>query len=252
MQVQFGSGLLWGIPLTDAAGAAITTPTPVLFGALQDVSVDFNFDVKELHGQYQFPLDVARGKGKIGGKSAFAQLNGAMVNSLFFGQTLNTGITGVKFDTAGSAIPATPFQITVTPPDSGVFLEDLGVRNSNGLAMTRVASAPAEGQYSVASGVYTFAAADTGKTVYISYSYTATVAGSKKISVQNQILGNVPTFKATFSMPYKGKQATIILPACTSTKLGFATKLDDYLMPNFEFSAYADATGKVVDMAFNE
>jgi len=35
------------------------------------------------------------------------------------------------------------------------------------------------GQYSVASGVYTFNAADAGKAVLTTYSYTQSVAGSK-------------------------------------------------------------------------
>jgi hypothetical protein len=57
------------------------------FGALQDVSVDISFNLKELYGQNQFPLTIARGQGKIEGKAKFANLNGGMVNDLFFGQT---------------------------------------------------------------------------------------------------------------------------------------------------------------------
>jgi hypothetical protein len=51
----FGAGALWGTPLTDYAGNAIANPTPILFGTLQDVSMDISFDVKELHGENQFP-----------------------------------------------------------------------------------------------------------------------------------------------------------------------------------------------------
>jgi hypothetical protein len=80
---QFGSGNLYGL-----AGAV---PVARKFGALQDVSVDISFNLKELYGQNQFPLTIARGQGKIEGKAKFANLNGGMVNDLFFGQTNATG-----------------------------------------------------------------------------------------------------------------------------------------------------------------
>ena len=48
---SFGSGSLWTTQLTDYTGAAVTLPTPLLIGTLQDVSVDFAWDAKPLHGQ---------------------------------------------------------------------------------------------------------------------------------------------------------------------------------------------------------
>lgn len=69
-------------------------------------------------------------------------------------------------------IPATPFQVT---PDqlNGPWAQDAGVVNgTTGVAMVKVASGtPTAGQYKVAAGIYTFAAADTGVPVLISYSY---------------------------------------------------------------------------------
>src|SRR5438067_2166046 len=109
MQVGFGAGILWGTPLTDVNGAAIANPTPVQFGALQDVSVDFEFDKKLLYGSNQFPLVAARGKGKIQGKAKSAQLNGALVNSIIFGQPLTSSIVADVYDTTGIAIPASPY-----------------------------------------------------------------------------------------------------------------------------------------------
>lgn len=70
-----------------------------------------------------------------------------------------------------AAVPATPFAINVT--NSGTFAVDLGVSYvSSGQALTPVASAPAQGQYMVAAGLYTFNAADTTQQVKISYAYT--------------------------------------------------------------------------------
>jgi hypothetical protein len=68
-----------------------------------------------------------------------------------------------------ATIPATPFQVQTQES----FVADYGVtRASNGTALTKVASAPAAGQYSVnATGLYTFAAADVGLAVLIAYSF---------------------------------------------------------------------------------
>jgi hypothetical protein len=64
-------------------------------------------------------------------------------------------------------IPATPFQ--VTPTEGGQWIGDIGV-TIDGTAATKVDSGPATGEYSVdVSGLYTFAAADTGKEAVISY-----------------------------------------------------------------------------------
>lgn len=71
--------------------------------------------------------------------------------------------------TQAATIPAsTPWQVTVSGAAS--FSCDHRVAFSSGTALTRVASAPAAGQYSVSTaGTYTFAAADANKAVNITY-----------------------------------------------------------------------------------
>lgn len=248
----FGSGSLFGTPLTDATGTAIANPSPQLFGVLQDVSVDISCDIKELYGQNQFPVAIGRGKGKITGKAKFARMNGSLLNSLFFGQTLSSGQYSVFADYTGAQIPATPYTITVTPPNSGTFGQDLGVRDANGNPMTRVASAPTTGQYSLAGAVYTFAAADTGKTVFISYNYSATSTVAKNMVVNNVQMGNAPTFQADLMVPYGGNQLALTLFSCVSTKLSFATKLDDFEVHELDFSAFANAAGQVFKFGTSE
>lgn len=251
-QYSFGAGVMWGTPTADAFGNAITNPTPVQFGVLQEISLDVSFDTKMLYGQNQFPVAVGRGKGKVSGKAKFAQLNGAILNSLFFGQTLSSGITSDVYDVTGAVIPTTPFTITPTVPSSGTWSRDLGVRDANGRPMTRVASAPTTGQYSVAAGVYTFAAADTGLTVFINYQYTATSTVAKKSTVLNVPMGYAPTFQADLYEPFQGKALTITLPNCIGSKLQFATKLDDFNVPEFDFEAFADSAGNVMTYAVSE
>jgi hypothetical protein len=251
-QYAFGAGILWGTALLDASGNAIANPSPVQFGELQDVSLDISFDTKMLHGQNQFPVAIGRGKGKISGKSKFARLNGRILNDLFFGQTLSNGILSDVYDTTGAAIPTTPFTITPTVPSSGTWSADLGVRNANGVPMTRVASGPTTGQYSVSAGVYTFAAADTGLTVFISYQYTATSTSAKKSTVVNLPMGYAPSFKCDLYMPYQGKSLICSLPNCIGSKLQLATKLDDFFIPEFDFEGFADSSGNVMTWATTE
>lgn len=250
----FGSGLMFITPRADASGASLTNPTPLLVGTMQDASVDVSFENKTLYGQNQFAVDVARGKGKISGKAKFAHIFGAMFNSVLFGQTLSTGLISVNYDTTGAVIPATPYQITVTPPGSGSFGRDLGVISSTtGLPLTRVASSPAAGQYSVdAAGEYTFAAADTGKTVFINYEYTSSAAGATNSTIMNLPMGSTPTFICDLVMPYQGKTLKLKLHKCASSKLSLATKQDDYTIPDFDFEAVALPTGQVMTYSLSE
>lgn len=69
-----------------------------------------------------------------------------------------------------AVVPATPFQITAAAA-MGPWAADGGVTYANGTPLAKVASAPSVGQYSVASGVYTFAAADVGASMLINYSF---------------------------------------------------------------------------------
>jgi hypothetical protein len=96
------------------------------------------------------------------------------INSSFFTRgfqnVLVTYTAGYLIANEAAVIPATPFQVTALAPQ-GIFAADVGVTKA-GAAMTAVATSPATGQYSVsAAGVYTFAAADTGSAVLISYSF---------------------------------------------------------------------------------
>lgn len=249
---MFGSGALYGVPTADSAGNAITNPTPVQFGVLQDVSIDISFETKMLHGQSQFPVATGRGKGKVGGKAKFANVNGQLWNSMFFGQSMSNGIVAAVTDTTGVAIPGTPFQITVTPPNSGTFLRDLGVIGPGGVPFTRVASAPGVGQYSLAGAVYTFAAADTGKIVFINYEYTGTSTTAKQFNVTNQLMGYSPQFMIVLAAPYQAKNFHLRLPACQSSKLSLALKNDDFTIPEMDFDAYADANGIVATFGLTD
>ena len=240
---EFGSGVLLGVR-TDVANS-----TPMNFGLIQDCQLDISFTTKELYGQNQFPLAIARGQAKVTGKAKMAQISGLAFNNLFFGMTMATGQTATSFAEAGT-IPGTPYQVTVA--NSATWLDDYGaVYAATGLPLTKVASAPATGQYSVAAGVYTFASADTTKAVLISYTYTVSASG-QKIPLTSQLLGTTPTFQANLFTTFQGKAVNVKLYNCVSNKLGYATKLEDFTVPELDFAIFANSAGNVLDWSFAE
>lgn len=249
----FGAGVLCAIPLQDANGATIAVPTPTPFGVLQDVTLDWEFEHKPLYGALQFPVAMGRGKGKLMGKAKAAKIYAAMLNSLFFGQTLTSGLFASYTDSTGTAVPTTPFQITPTVPSSGTWLADEGViAAATGLQLTRVASAPATGQYAVTAGVYTFAAADTAKVMFINYSYTATVAGSQKSTVANLLMGYAPVVQIDLTVSYAGKLLSVRMPNSIPSKMAWNFKNDDWTIPDFNWECFADSTNNIAYYSVSE
>ena len=155
-------------------------------------------------------------------------------------------------DEAGS-IPTTPYQVTVT--NSATWAEDLGVKyGATGVSLTKVASSPTTGQYSVAAGVYTFAAADTGLAVLISYTYNpASQTTGITIPVTNKPMGTAPISEVhlynDFGSP---SQFGIRLYSAMFNKLTMATKNEDFLVPEMDFVAGANPAGKVYDLLLSE
>ena len=237
-QYGFGSGLMFGTR-TD-----ITNPTPRLFGTLQEGTVDISGDTKQLFGMSQFPVDVARAKMKIEGKAKLGQISGSVFNDLFFGETSGTTLHQIAYLEAKTIPSSTAYTVTASNitgfSDRGVFYAATGV------PFTLVAYAPAQGQYSVNSstGVYTFAAADASTPVLLNYAYTA-ATGGYSFTITNKLMGNTPTFRLDLNMQFRSKQMLLRLNACVSSKLGLATKTDDYVIPEFEFEAFSDLAGNI-------
>lgn len=254
-QYVFGSGNMYATQLTDSLGNAIVNPTPYPLMTLQEGSIDISADSKQLHGQNQYAVAVGRGKASLTVKVKPARVMSGLWNAMFFGQTVSAGLVACYTETTGAAIPATPFQITAAPPSSGTFVADMGVIDANGSPMVRVASAPATGQYSVVvgTGVYTFASADTGKTVYVNYQYsTATATTGSNQTVYNQAMGYAPFFKADLTVSYAGKNTSFTFYRCMTSKFSFGMKNEDFAIPEFEFMAMDDGTSKVYKWSTSE
>lgn len=247
----FGPGILIATR-TDIANAPA-----INIGYAQSLSLDTAATNKELYGQKKFPLVVAQGTIKVSGKITAAVLSGLAWNNVFYGQSFTSGGYQWNIDEAQS-VPATPFTVTVT--NAATFDADLGVKYAvGGLPLQRVtAGAEALGKYSVTiiganKGKYVFAAAETLANVLITYS--STVATGQSMIVLNQQIGNTPTFQLDYFTNLNqptSKPFAIRIFACVGTKISLATKLEDFVMPEFEFGAFADNSDRVYEYVFPE
>jgi hypothetical protein len=242
-QYSFGIGALVALR-TDVANAP-----PAQFGTLQEVQLDLSYSVKELSGQFQAPVALARGPLKITGKAKAARITAANFNNIFFGQALSAGNTVTQLGEPGTVPAESPYTAQVV--NHAAFVADLGVAYAQtGALLTPVTGAPAAGQYSVASGVYTFAAGDAGASLLFTYTYTA--SSGMGIALTNQLMGSAPTFKLILSEQYQGKLLNLALNAVISPKLSLAFKNEDFMIPEFDFQAAADASGNIGNFWFSE
>lgn len=247
-QYNFGAGSLWGVR-NDVSGPQ----TPRKFAILQDVHFDFSRTIKQLMGSYNLPVALGPGTIKTSAKAKAARIMAGVYADLYFGVQPAPGQILVSEDEQHNIPAATPFTVTITPPGSGTFKADLGVWYQATGEFLSVTDTPSQaGEYSVdaSTGEYTFDTADEGLSVMISYSYTVTTG--QQITITGQFLGVAPTFLAMFKGTYGGKQATLQLNSCMSEKLSFATKLEDFTIPEFDFQFSMDASNTVGILSLSE
>jgi hypothetical protein len=65
-------------------------------------------------------------------------------------------------------------------------------------------------------------------------------------------MGTAPVFRVTLAEQFQGKELTLQLNACIASKLSLPSKLDDWLMSDFEFQAQSDAAGNIGVISFGE
>lgn len=235
---KFGAGVLIAATRTDSQGNVLAVPAPYRLGILQDVSTDFSFEAKTLYGANQLPVDRGRGKAKLAFSAKMASIDGAALAALHFGITPTVGVKLPVIDFAVTCATSVP----ITPPSSGTFLADLGVSDTSGTTFTRVASAPAAGQYSLSAGTYTFNASDVGKALLISYEYSASTGGIV-VPMTNQLMGYSPSFSVILYNDSKGSKLAVKLTNCQSDKLSLPFKNEDFTVADFGWEALDDGTG---------
>jgi hypothetical protein len=237
----FGPGAIF-LQRTDIANG-----TPVNIGRANQFQLDQSFSKKELYGQNQFPLFIARGNAKFTAKATAAVISGIALNSAFFGLTLAAGQQATALSESGTVASG-----AYTAGNHSTFVSDLGVvYAATGLPLTLVTASPAAGQYTQSAGVYGFNAGDNGKAIFVTYTYT--VAGSgQQLALTNPLLGVTPTFQLWYYTSTNSVPLNLQLYSCVSDKLSLAFKLEDFMMPELSFSCFANAAGNVGLYSFGE
>ena len=244
----FGPGVIV-VTRTDVANS-----TPYNIGYAQEFSVDFAGNIKELYGQNQMPIDAARGTVKVTGKIKAAVLSGFAWNTVFFGNSFSTGTltwnTNEKHTvTAGVLSPAAITNAATFEADLGVVYD--AAATTPGMPLTKVASAPAVGQYTVSGvGVYAFAAGETNP-VLINYT-SAVAASGQTLTISNNLLGTSPNFQLDYYTARSGSAFVVRYYQAQAAKITIAAKLEDFIMPEFEIHFFANAAGNLGKLYFPE
>lgn len=249
MQLIFGIGALWG-NRSDVAGIG-----PDQFGILQDNSIDFSFEIKELYSQLGYPIDIARAKGKVSGKAKVARVFANLYADIFFGESVATGETNVSEDETKTLTTGNVGSLSVT--FASAFVADLGVyyKATGNKRFQYVTGAPAIGQYTTGvNGVYTFFTGDIAAVVNISYVYTD--ANGKTITINNNFMGYTPTFIGTFYQQRNTQggtgQLTLRLNECVSSHLTIPTRIDDYAIQDLDFQAFSSGNNTIGTISTSE
>ena len=239
----FGPGAIF-LQRTDIANG-----TPVNIGTANEFQLDQQFTKKELYGQNQFPLFIARGTAKFTAKAKAAVISGIALNSAFFGMTLAAG----QQATALSARAARSRRRAYTVANHATFVADLGVvYAATGLPLAYVPSS-ARPRASTRNRPASMAStpADNGKAIFVTYTYTVAGTG-QQLTLTNPMLGVTPTFQLWYYTSTNGVPLNLQLYSCVSDKLSLAFKLEDFMMPELSFSCFANAAGNVGLYSFGE
>lgn len=281
---NFGAGRAIVYPAGGGSGLEL--------GTVQNASLELKVEMKELRGAWRFPVAVADGKGTASGKVTFANIWPQTIAAVTGGSVSSGGASGTwpSLDAGGvtAAIAETGYVSASTPFEyvlanggttSGfqigseivsVIIPSYGpvyyIRGAAGSEVSATASGPpAAGVAGPTGGVYsianaatstlTFAAGDAGRTVKITYLFSATTAttGSDQVAVQLAQVGMNTAL--TFTMLLMGigrniynnstQNFIIQLQACLAPSLKLDFKLDDWTMMDVDFSAFVDLNGNL-------
>lgn len=244
MQLAFGPGSVWGVPL----GA---TPTPVRLALAKSSGLNFSSQIKGAYGANVFAKALGRGTTTVKGTLECEALSLATISDLFLNGVVTTGGILVADDEAGTVPASSTYVVTVS--NAATFVKNLGVKyTATGLRLTRVASVSAVGQYSVdeSTGVYTFYSGDASAAVKISYRYTA-VAGSKA-TLNNYLQGNPNSFQAVMMRRFQANMEVITLNSVLADGYDDTAGQDAFTNPKLTFQAATDDSDVLGTIAMAE
>jgi hypothetical protein len=248
-QQSFGPGVATILAGQAWAGLApLDAVTPIRIGLVQSLGYEVDLKLKPAYGPAIFPVAFGAGQGSVKLKIKMLSISGWAINAMLYGQAVAPAQGYQILYNQPYTIPAsTPYTIVIAAAkqDLGVFYQVQNVYPSGVYSqqLMPVASAPAIAQYSFApaTGTYTFAAADTGKQLVITYATQPTTPYYYRWSLGNPIQSSPPTFQIQFTPFFNGQSNLITLPACNAEKFSLPTKQGDWV--EYEVDAQAFSIG---------
>jgi hypothetical protein len=239
----YSMGCLFAIP-------NVANPTPVPIASLKGCKVGIKQAKKGFRGNQRDIIDVGDAARDWSIEIENADFRGSAM------QLVTPGGTRV----AGGILPAIGEQQTIataafTVSQSAVFTEDGGVYDlTAGKWLTRVASAPATGQYSgPAAGVYTCAAADNGHIVLAVYSYTPASPVGETTTINNSIQSQSTPFKLRVYNPWVVNGSTRLVgldfPSVHFEEISLDFKVEDFAAKHLKGFASQDMIGTTLTTA---
>jgi hypothetical protein len=228
----------------------VVNPTPARALVPQSQGFDFKRKTESLVGENQFPVAVGAGDMEVTGKVEYGETQARVFADIMFG---DAGVTGSYIEAdgeAGTVAASSPYKITVA--NSADWIQDLGVINvATGAIYARVAaSSEVEGKsYSVAAGVYTFAAGDTGVNMKISYLYTDSTDG-ETVVMTNQMQGLIGNFKAVHVLPWGTQQDIFVFNSCIASANSVSLKKSGFASQSLDYMAFTDSTDSLGTATF--
>lgn len=209
---------------------------------VQSITVNFNGEIQQLHGNLALPVSAAVGKVNVEGSMNVAAVNQDAFARYMWGTSFTSG--SVEQFEINQAVPATPFEITVPSP---LTLIDIQVvyRDATGEALVRVDSAPAAGQYAVDlnTGVITFNSAEEDEVVQIVGKQTTTAG--RQYEMKNYIMGSNKPFQLDMFNEFQGTKQGMVLTNVLMSSYNEAWTNDNYGIPAVNFTCFADASGRL-------
>lgn len=223
--------------------------TPVKMATLQDISIDISISQKQLRGQKLYAEKIGNSEGSITGKFKSGRLNPVFIEQFLSG-TMSTGRELIVSGEAATIPAASVYTVVVA--NAANFKTDLGVYYAaTGNKFEKVAAgSEAQGAYSVdpATGTYTFDATDAGVDILVSYTYTDNSGHTVKIT--NDLAGMANRYQIILREEDDEGEFGLKLYSCVSSKLSLATKMGDFMIPEGDFSASANAADEVGEFYF--
>lgn len=208
---------------------------------VQSVTINFEGEVQELHGNLALPVSAAVGKMKVSGSMNIAAVNQEAVARYIWGTSFTSG-TVEQFEVNAPV----PVGLTITVSSPSTLVDVLAVYDdASGMPFTRVDSSPGPNEFSVvlATGVVTFNADAEDLQVQIVGKQTNSIG--RQYEMKNYLMGSNKPFQLDLFNEFQGNKQGLILTNVLASSFSEAWTNDNYGIPSMNITAFADSSGRL-------